>query len=78
LLIGLASPISEEDINALLEGSFYNFSFEAPTSSLKFLNLFGCGTNSENDWSAFPERMEGLLASMAKTPIKHSLERIDF
>jgi hypothetical protein len=34
------------------------------------------GEYYENDWPSHPERLEGLLASMANTPIKHSLEEI--
>jgi hypothetical protein len=30
-----------------------------------------------NNWDEHPERLEGLLAAMAKTQIKHSLENIN-
>jgi hypothetical protein len=74
LTIALAQPTSEEEIQALTKGIFYSFS-DRP-SNLKQLDLWGCGPHHENNWGEHPERMEGLLAAMAKTPIKHSLETI--
>jgi hypothetical protein len=74
LLIDLARPISEEDIEALTKGTFYSFANNP--SRLKKLDLYKCDRSSENKWKKHPERLEGLLAAMAKTPIKHSLNRL--
>jgi hypothetical protein len=38
--------------------------------------LYGCGKYHHNNWEEHPERLEGLLAAMAKTPIKHSLKKL--
>jgi hypothetical protein len=73
-LIILAQPISDEDIQKLKQGTFY--SFTPKESKLKTLELEGCGINHDNNWEEHLERLEGLLAAMAKTPIKDSLEDI--
>jgi hypothetical protein len=70
----LAQPISKQDIERLKKGTFY--SFVNKPSKLKELSLYSCGTKYDNNWKEHPERLEGLLASMAKTQIKHSLNRI--
>jgi hypothetical protein len=36
-----------------------------------------CGISHNNDWSKHPERLEGLLAALAKTSMKNSLQEID-
>jgi hypothetical protein len=36
----------------------------------------GCRNEYDNNWEEHPERLEGLLAAMAKTQIKLSLEEI--
>jgi hypothetical protein len=72
--ISLAQPASQEDIQALTQGTFY--SFATTQSKLKKLSFEGCGINHDNDWKEHPERLEGLLKAMAKTPIKDSLEKI--
>jgi hypothetical protein len=71
ILIGLAQPTSEVDVEALKQGTFYFFA-NSP-SNIKTLGLSGC----VNNWEEHPERLEGLLAAIAKTPIKHSLQEID-
>jgi hypothetical protein len=74
LNILLAQPTSKEDIKALKEGTFYSFANNP--SKLKILGLWGCGSEYCNNWEEHPERLEGLLAAMGKTPIKDSLEQI--
>jgi hypothetical protein len=69
--ICLAQPTSKQDIQALKHGTFYTFSNRQ--SKLEELHLQGCGAKYGNNWKDHPERLEGLLAAMAKTPIKHSL-----
>jgi hypothetical protein len=70
----LAQPTSQEDIERLNKGTFYSFSNNP--SILIQLNLWGSGDKYGNNWREHPERLEGLLAAMAKTQIKHSLEEI--
>jgi hypothetical protein len=71
----LAQPTSKKDIKRLKKGTFYSFANNP--SKLKYLDLSWCGYEYGNNWKEYPERLEGLLAAMAKTQIKHSLERID-
>jgi hypothetical protein len=71
----LAQPNSKQDIERLKKGTFYSFANNP--SKLKQLSFNECGGNYGNNWNEHPERLEGLLAAMAKTQIKHSLERID-
>jgi hypothetical protein len=71
----LAEPISEKDIQALKEGTFYSFANKK--SNLKRLTLGFEDTNYFDELGQYPEKfekLEGLLAAMAKTPIKQSLE----
>jgi hypothetical protein len=70
----LAQPTSEEDIERLKEFAYYSFANNP--AKLKELWLWDCGTSYDNNWKEHPERLEGLLAAMAKTQIKHSLETI--
>jgi hypothetical protein len=70
----LAQPKSGDDINKIKKGKFYSFSNNP--SKLKILDLDKCGTMYDSNWEEHPERLEGLLAAMAKTQIKHSLETI--
>jgi hypothetical protein len=70
----LAQPTSKQDIKRLKKGTFYSFANNP--SKLKILNLYQSGDKYGNNWEEHPERLEGLLAAMAKTQIKHSLERI--
>jgi hypothetical protein len=74
LPVGLAQPTSEEDIRALKDGTFY--SFASNPYKLKSLDLDWCDDFCLNNWDEHPERLQGLLAAMAKTQIKHSLEEI--
>jgi hypothetical protein len=69
----LAQPTSKQDIERLKKSTFY--SFVNNPSKLKTLHLDDCGTKYDN-WFKHPERLEGLLAAMAKTRIKHSLKII--
>jgi CRISPR/Cas system type I-B associated protein Csh2 (Cas7 group RAMP superfamily) len=71
----LAQPTSEEDIERLKKGTFYSFANNP--SKLKSLSLNQSGEKYDNNWKEHPERLEGLLAAMAKTQIKHSLKEID-
>jgi hypothetical protein len=73
--LSLAQPTSEQDIDRLKKGTFYSFT-NSP-SKLKILNLWGSGKRYGNNWKEHPERLEGLLAAIVKTQIKHSLEIID-
>jgi hypothetical protein len=73
--LALAQPTSEEDIQALRQGSFY--SFPSTKSKIKQLSLYGCGSSFENKWEEHPERLEGLLAAISKTSIKDSLETLN-
>jgi hypothetical protein len=68
----LAQPTSKQDIDRLKKGTFYSFANNP--SKLEILDLEGCGEKYENNWEEHPERLEGLLAAMAKTQIKHSLD----
>jgi flavorubredoxin len=70
----LAQPTSFEDIKALQEGTFYTFA--SKKTKIKTLNLFGCGTWYGNNWGKYPEFLNGLLAAMAKTPLRESLKTI--
>jgi hypothetical protein len=74
IILFSVQPSSEEDIEALKKGTFYSFA-NSP-SNIKDLNLWSCGSHHDNNWKEHPERLEGLLAAMAKTPIKDSLEKI--
>jgi hypothetical protein len=71
----LAQPTSKQDTDRLKKGTFYSFANNP--SKLKELNLIGCGRWYDNNWRKHPERLEGLLAAMANTQIKHSLEKIN-
>jgi hypothetical protein len=71
----LAQPTLKQDIDRLKKGTFYSFANNP--SKLKRLSLYRCGVMYDNNWKEHPERLEGLLAAMAKTQIKHSLERIN-
>jgi hypothetical protein len=70
----LAQPTSKQDIDRLKKGTFYSFANNP--SELKSLELKGCGKKYDNNWQEHPERLEGLLAAMANTQIKNSLEKI--
>jgi hypothetical protein len=70
----LAQPTSKQDIDRLNKGTFYSFANNP--SKLKCLGLSFCGVMYGNNWGEHPERLEGLLAAMAKTLIKYSLETI--
>jgi hypothetical protein len=70
----LAQPTSEEDIERLKKGTFYSFTNNP--SKLKILSLYTSGEQYDNNWKEHPERLEGLLAAMTKTQIKHSLKEI--
>jgi hypothetical protein len=72
--IPLAQPTSKQDIEELNKGIFYSFANNP--SKLEILWLWGCGRKYDNNWGEHPERSEGLLAAMAKTQIKNSLETI--
>jgi hypothetical protein len=73
IALGLSTS-EEEDIERLKKGTFYSFANNP--SKLKTLDLYGCDDLYANDWKEHPERLEGLLAAMANTQIKHSLEKI--
>jgi hypothetical protein len=70
----LAQPTSKQDIDRLKKGTFYSFANNP--SKLKSLELWGCGKKYDNNWEEHPERLEGLLAAIANSQIKHSLEKI--
>jgi hypothetical protein len=70
----LAQPTLKQDIERLKKGTFYSFANNP--SKLIRLGLDRCGRNYDNNWEEHPERLEGLLAAMTKTQLKHSLEII--
>jgi hypothetical protein len=67
-----AQPTCEQEIQALEQGNYYSFDDSLP-SNINKISFFRCGIKHENDWYSYPERLEGILASLAKTQVKYSV-----
>lgn len=71
----LPQPTSEEDIQSLKEGTYYDFS-TIEASNIETLNLSFSGTSYKNNFNQHIERLGGFLLAVSKTGIRHSLKKI--